>query len=239
MYYTDERSRQGAAVRAEEFSSYLSRVFLLMFVGLAVTTLVAVFGMQSEAVLRFVIGLYQTPLSMLVFFGAYLLLVVAFQRAVSQLNSTVAMALFLVYAAVTGFTWTVLFALIEPGVIWKAFLSAGVFFGVMALYGMTTKRDLSQMRTILFIGLIAILISSLLNALLFRSSGFDLLVSVLGVALFAGYTAYDVNKLRMLYQSNYDTMALNAIAVFGAFNLYLDFINLFIYLLRIFSNRRE
>lgn len=238
MYYTDREVNRGSVSYADSFSGYLSRVFLMMFLGLGVTGLVAVFGSYSEAVVVTMLRL-SSGNGIFVFFLLYIGIVFGFQHSVSRLNTGMALVLFFAYAAITGFMWSILGLAFEVSAIWKAFLAAGIFFGVMALYGATTKRDLGQFRTILFVGLISILIVSMLNFFFFRSSGLDMGISILGILIFAGYTAYDVRMLRGAYESVGDERSLNAIAIYGAFQLYLDFINLFLYLLRLFGRRRD
>ncbi len=220
-------------INTESFSQYLSRVFLLMFFGLAITAIVAVAIPYNYNLLMFTINFFAGSGS-LITLVVYLAIAIFFGVAIKKMNPVLAMALFIVYAVLTGFTFSLLTLMFTTDAIWKAFIAASVFFGVMALYGATTKKDLTQMRTILFVGLISLVVATIINVFL-RSELMDYVISYVGVLVFATYTAYDVNKLKLIYQSQPQERVLSAMAVYGAFQLYLDFINLFIYLLRIFG----
>lgn len=243
-YYSDKyqnRNVQGDGtsfidrpfINTESFSQYLSRVFLLMFFGLAITAIVAVAIPYNYNLLMFTINFFAGSGS-LITLVVYLAIAIFFGVAIKKMNPVLAMALFIVYAVLTGFTFSLLTLMFTTDAIWKAFIAASVFFGVMALYGATTKKDLTQMRTILFVGLISLVVATIINVFL-RSELMDYVISYVGVLVFAVYTAYDVNKLKLIYQSQPQERVLSAMAVYGAFQLYLDFINLFIYLLRIFG----
>lgn len=220
-------------INTESFSQYLSRVFLLMFFGLAITAIVAVAIPYNYNLLMWTLNFFAGP-GMMITLVAYLAIAIFFGVAVKKMNPALALGLFILYAVMTGFTFSILTLVFTTDAIWKAFLAASVFFGVMALYGVTTKRDLTQMRTILMIGLISLIVATIVNIFL-RSPVMDYIISYVGVLVFAAYTAYDVNKLKLIYQSQPQERVLSAMAVYGAFQLYLDFINLFIYLLRIFG----
>ena len=243
-YYSDKyqnRNVQGDGasfidrpfINTESFSQYLSRVFLLMFFGLAITAIIAVAIPYNYNLLMFTINFFAGSGS-LITLVVYLAIAIFFGVAIKKMNPVLAMALFIVYAVLTGFTFSLLTLMFTTDAIWKAFIAASVFFGVMALYGATTKKDLTQMRTILFVGLISLVVATIINVFL-RSELMDYVISYVGVLVFAAYTAYDVNKLKLIYQSQPQERVLSAMAVYGAFQLYLDFINLFIYLLRIFG----
>lgn len=240
QYYDDSlQQRSTATYTSEGFSAYLSRVFFYMFLALGFTAIIGTLGSRSVAVQQFAISLLSAGPGGLVFFLLYFGLAMGFSAATARMNTPVAVLLFAVFAGLTGVTWSVLGLIFSVSAIWKAFLAAGVFFGVMALYGATTKRDLSKLGTILFIALISIIVVTFLNILFFRSGAMDLVISGIGVIVFSLYTAYDVAKLKQVYMSGLNDEILGSVAIMGAFDLYLDFINLFLYLLRFFGNSRD
>lgn len=219
--------------RTDSFAQYLSRVFLLMFLGLAITTGVAVAIPYNMGMLIFSVELISSP-GYIIFAISHVLIAVLLGVFVKKMNTAVAMVLFIIYSIMTGFLFSTLGLVFKTAAIWKAFLVASIFFGAMALYGVTTKRDLSNLKTILLIALLALIVVSIINIFL-RSDGLDYLICLVGVVIFSAYTAYDVNKLKTGYYATRDGRMLSALAVNGAFQLYLDFINLLIYLLRIFG----
>jgi hypothetical protein len=165
-------------------------------------------------------------------------LVIAISALIKRLSATLALGLFFVYAAITGFVFSILFAAYSLPTITLAFTSASAMFGVSAAFGYITKRDLSVFARFFFMALIGIIVSSFLNLLVFHSTSFTLIVSYLGVALFAGITAWDIQRIK-----NGDLAAMlgsmEKASVIGALHLYLDFINMFLFLLRIFGGGRR
>lgn len=235
--YTRYESSTSPAYMAD-FPSYLSRVFLFMSAGLLLTALVAVWVSYNPKMLAFAINMLGGGhffISLLVYLGV----VVAFNQMIIRANTPMALFLFGLYSVMTGFQFSLIGLAFSTQSIWTAFLAAAVLFATMAVYGMVTKRDLSKMGSILFCGLIAIIVMTIVNILFLHSAGVDMLLSIVGVVLFSGYTAYDIFRLRALYSQNIGEERLSAIAVYGAFMLYLDFINLFLYLLRLFGRSRD
>ncbi|MDD7543493.1 MAG: Bax inhibitor-1/YccA family protein [Peptoniphilaceae bacterium] len=227
-------------VRTEDFTSYLSRVFLMMFLGIGLTAIVAVLTSHNMTLLRLAMQLQSGGAGTLVLLAVYVGLSLVLRGALAKANIRLAVGLYLLYAGITGFTWSVLGLIYDVTAIWQAFMSAAVFFGLMTIYALNTKRDLSSWGRYLIIAVVAVLISSLLNVFLFRSGTADLIFSLLGVVLFAGLTAFDVQKIKNFYAvSQDDVNSLAAMGVYSAFMLYLDFINLFLYLLRIFGRQRD
>lgn len=227
-------------VRTEDFTSYLSRVFLMMFLGIGLTAIVAVLTSHNMTLLRLAMQLQSGVAGTLVLLAVYVGLSLVLRGALAKANIRLAVGLYLLYAGITGFTWSVLGLIYDVTAIWQAFMSAAVFFGLMTIYALNTKRDLSSWGRYLIIAVVAVLISSLLNVFLFRSGTADLIFSLLGVVLFAGLTAFDVQKIKNFYAvSQDDVNSLAAMGVYSAFMLYLDFINLFLYLLRIFGRQRD
>ena len=227
-------------VRTEDFTSYLSRVFLMMFLGIGLTAIVAVLTSHNMTLLRLAMQLQSGVAGTLVLLAVYVGLSLVLRGAIAKANIRLAVGLYLLYAGITGFTWSVLGLIYDVTAIWQAFMSAAVFFGLMTIYALNTKRDLSSWGRYLIIAVVAVLISSLLNVFLFRSGTADLIFSLLGVVLFAGLTAFDVQKIKNFYAASQgDVNSLAAMGVYSAFMLYLDFINLFLYLLRIFGRQRD
>lgn len=146
--------------------------------------------------------------------------------------------MFVAYSFINGITFSAIFLVYEVGSITKVFMSTTALFAVMAIAGYTTKTDLTKMGRILMIGLIGIIIASLIN-LFMKSSGMDYIISIIGVVIFTGLTAYDVQKIKnMGNEIGNDSTLASKMGIMGALTLYLDFINLFLMLLRLFGNRR-
>ena len=170
---------------------------------------------------------------------APLLLVFVMSGLVQRLNSTLLLGIFLLYSALTGMSLSVIFLIYPIAAIGNVFFISAGIFGVMAFAGYTTKTDLTKLGSILMIGLIGIVIASLVNMFI-GSSTMDYIVSIIGVVIFTGLTAYDMQKLkRMGEQVATGTETAQKMALMGALSLYLDFINLFLMLLRLFGNQRN
>ena len=233
-------NERNVGVRTDDFTSYLSHVFLMMFLGIGLTAIIAVLTSHNMTLLRLAMQLQSGVAGTLVLLAVYVGLSLVLRGALAKANIRLAVGLYLLYAGITGFTWSVLGLIYDVTAIWQAFMSASVFFGLMTIYALNTKRDLSSWGRYLIIAIVAILISSLLNVFLFRSGMADLIFSLIGVVLFAGLTAFDVQKIKNFYAvSQDDVNSLAAMGVYSAFMLYLDFINLFLYLLRIFGRQRD
>ena len=167
---------------------------------------------------------------------AELVVVFVLSARIHKMSVTTATIMLIVYSALNGATLSVIFVVYSLGSIAKTFFITTGMFGVMALVGATTKRDLSKMGSILFMALIGLIIASLVNLFL-RSSGLDWIISLIGVVLFTALTAYDVQRVKRLATETdlYDDTQVGRLAVISALSLYLDFINLFLYLLRFFG----
>lgn len=176
-----------------------------------------------------------------VFWGliiAEFVLVIAISAGIKKLSLATATLLFVLYSVVNGATLSVIFIAYTLGSIATVFFITAGTFAVMALIGYTTKADLSKMGKILFMALIGMIIATLVNVFFVKSGMFDLVLSYIGVLIFVGLTAYDTQKIKlMLMQAGDMSETSQKIALLGALSLYLDFINLFIYLLRIFGRR--
>lgn len=218
----------------ETLSNYTAKTFLWMFAGLLVT-----FGVSLAAYMSN-IGFYLLR-SSFTFFGLAILeivLVVALASRLHSMSVGSARGLFFLYAAVNGLVFSSYLWLYNMGDVLMAFGAAALYFGVMAAYGYLTKRDLTSWRTPLMVGLIVLLAVSVIG--MFFMSGSSILFSVLGIVIFSCYTAYDTQKIKALYfaYAGNEAMAKKA-SIYAALQLYLDFINLFLYLLRIFGRSRD
>ena len=218
----------------ETLSNYTAKTFLWMFAGLLVT-----FGVSLAAYMSN-IGFYLLR-SSFTFFGLAILeivLVVALASRLHSMSVGSARGLFFLYAAVNGLVFSSYLWLYNMGDVLMAFGAAALYFGVMAAYGYLTKRDLTSWRTPLMVGLIVLMIVSVIG--MFFMSGSSILFSILGIVIFSCYTAYDTQKIKALYfaYAGNEAMAKKA-SIFAALQLYLDFINLFLYLLRIFGRNRD
>ncbi len=169
---------------------------------------------------------------------AELVLVFVLSARINKMSVATATIMLIVYSALNGVTLSFIFVVYSLGSIAKTFFITTGMFGVMALVGATTKRDLSKLGSILFMALIGLIIASLVNIFL-RSSGLEWVISLIGVVLFTALTAYDVQRVKQLAAESdlYDDTQVGRLAVISALSLYLDFINLFLYLLRFFGRK--
>ncbi len=226
------QSERAAAVQGE----FIRRVFNWMGLGLAATALVALYTASNPQLLKMIFG------NSLVFFGLIigeLILVFALSAGINRLSYSTATLMFFVYAALNGLTLSVIFiAYTQASIASTFFVTAGTF-GAMSLYGYTTKKDLSSWGSFFFMGLIGIIIASVVNIFL-RSPMVYWVVTYAGILVFVGLTAYDTNKLKAMAMAGFaDEESEGKAAVLGALALYLDFINLFLMLLRILGSRRD
>ncbi len=218
------------------FPALMRKVFVWMTLALAITGITAFGVATSPTLLAIIFG------SKLMFWGliiAEFALVFAISGAINKLSLATATLLFILYSVVNGATLSVIFLAFSTAVIAKTFFITAGTFGVMALVGYTTKTDLTSMGKLLFMALLGIIIASVVNMFV-HSSGFDLIISYIGVLIFVGLTAYDTQKIKQLclMAPNGGEMS-QKLALIGALELYLDFINLFLYLLRIFGNNKD
>ena len=224
------RAGQSTAVDAG-LRAHMLTVYNYMAGGVALTGFVAYFTNMY-----FGKALYGSPLMYVLIF-APLALVFFLSWRIDRLAAPTARALFFVYAALLGASLSVIFAVYTDASITRTFFVTAAAFGGLSLWGYTTQRDLTAMGSFLMMGLIGIIIASLVNIFL-KSSGLDWIISVIGVGVFAGLTAYDTQRIKEMYSSMDDDGTLGRKAVMGALSLYLDFINLFMMLLRLVGDRR-
>jgi len=212
-------------------SAFLTQAFIWMFAGLLVTAGVAFVVQSSAPLLAFARG------NFFLLFIAQLGIVVVISAAINRISATAALALFFVYAASLGITIGLIVSSYSNASVVTAFLSASAMFGAAAVYGHVTKRSLAGMGGILFMGLIGLFVAMLLNIFL-HSSQVSWIISVIGVVLFTALTAYDVQRIQTGALAA-QTGSMEKAAVIGALHLYLDFINLFLFVLRLFGGGRN
>lgn len=181
-------------------------------------------------------GFTPSTLAYVVMF-APLLFVLAMSFGINKMSLPVLIGTFVAYSIINGISFSFIFFVYNIGSIYKVFLSTAGLFALMAIAGYTTKTDLTKMGSLLMIGLIGIVIASLIN-LFMRSPGMDYIISIIGVIIFTGLTAYDVQKIKNIGEQAGDSTESRKYAVMGALTLYLDFINLFLFLLRLFGGRK-
>lgn len=222
------RARSAASV-------FMQHIYVWMTAALGVTAVAAYFTATSPSVLQLFYGNMFMPILMIVaIFG----LVIYLSAAMPKLSAGAATGFFLLYAALMGiFLGPVLLVYTQSSVA-QAFVVTAGMFGGMSVFGAVTKRDLTGMGSFLIMGLWGIILASIVNIFL-RNSAMDFAISVIGVIVFAGLTAYDTQKLRAMGESAPldDSLAIRRGAILGALTLYLDFVNMFLMLLRLFGNR--
>ena len=225
--------------------AYMIRVYNYMTAGVALTGLVAWFTF-SAAVTQTGAGLELTPFGhtlfgsplMWVVILAPLGLVMVMSFGINRLSPATALALFFVYSGLLGLSLASIFLVYTGASITRVFFISAATFGAMSLYGYTTQRDLTGFGSFLFMGLIGIIIASLVNIFL-HSSGLDWVISVLGVLIFTGLTAYDTQSIKETYYEGDGYEMAGKKAVMGALRLYLDFVNLFMMLIQLLGVRRD
>lgn len=237
---TPLRSVSNAQVGAdidEGLRTYMLRVYNLMAVGLGITGVTA-YGTYAYALSNpaFAQVIYGGPMKWVVML-APLALVFFLSFRINSMSVSTAQTTFWGYAALLGVSLSSIFLIYTGQSITQTFFITATTFGAMSLYGYTTKKDLTSWGSFLFMGLIGILIASVVNIFL-ASSAMSFAISVIGVLVFTGLTAYDTQKIKEGYYEADDSDTAGRKAIIGALNLYLDFINLFIMLLRLVGDRR-
>jgi FtsH-binding integral membrane protein len=233
--------RAGTAAAIDEgLRSYMLKVYNYMGIGLVVTGLVSYFSAQAAVgadgqLTAWGSLIFQSPLMWVIAF-APLAFVLVLSFGINKLSGATAQLLFWVFAAVMGLSLSSIFMVYTDASIAKVFFISAATFGAMSLYGYTTKRDLTGIGNFLIMGLIGLIIASIVNIFL-ASSMLDFAISAIGVLIFVGLTAYDTQKVKESYNEGHGAEVLQKTAVMGALSLYLDFINLFLMLLRLFGNR--
>lgn len=244
--------RSGTAAAIDEgLRAYMLKVYNYMGLGLVVTGLVAYFGNQmaianssataaaqlqdGTLLTQWGVLLYTSPLMWVVAL-APLAFVLVLSFGINKLSVGTAQLVFWAFAAVMGLSLSSIFLVYTGASIAKVFFITAAMFGAMSLWGYTTKRDLTGMGAFLMMGLIGIIIASIVN-FFFNSGALAFGISIVGVLVFVGLTAYDTQKIKESYSESHGADVLAKGAIMGALSLYLDFINLFLMLLRLFGNR--
>ncbi|AZO14825.1 Bax inhibitor-1/YccA family protein [Mesorhizobium sp. M2A.F.Ca.ET.043.05.1.1] len=224
---------QAGAVYDEGLRKHMLRVYNYMGLGLVVTGLVAFFVASTPALY---VPIFSSPLKWVVML-APLAFVMLFSFKMQTMSAASAQTMFWAFCAVMGLSLASVFLLFTSTSIARTFFIAATMFGATSLYGYTTRRDLTQFSSFLIMGLIGVVIASLVNLFL-GSTALQFAISVIGIAVFVGLTAWDTQTIKEQYAENFDAESQQKLAVFGAFSLYLNFINIFQLLLN-FTGERE
>lgn len=230
-FYSDGNGQQ-TVVYTQSVAKVMRSVYLRMFLGLLATAFTAMFVASQESLMLAIFG------NKIFFWGliiAEFACVIGISGAINKISTAMAVLLFFVYAIINGVTLASIFRVFEISTIAQTFFITAGVFGAMSAYGYLTRADLSKFGAFLFMALIGLIITSVVNIFM-GSETLDWVISLVGVGIFIGLTAWDTQKIKMMVmQSNGYNMG--KIATLGALSLYLDFINLFLYLLRIFGSR--
>jgi FtsH-binding integral membrane protein len=219
-------------------NDYVRSVYNWMFIGLALTGFVAFYVSTNETIMRLVFS------NRFIFFGlilAELAMVFAIAGMVNRMNAMTASALFVIYSILNGVVLSFIFLAYTRASIFSTFFICAATFLACSIYGWITKRDLTSLGGFLFMGLIGIIIASVVNWFI-RSNAMTMIISYIGVFVFVGLTAYDTQKIKnmaLAQPAGLDGAVIRKGAILGALSLYLDFINLFLMLLRIFGQSRD
>lgn len=235
-WYDVDSLRNKDYAMSTAFPALMRKVFVWMTLALAITGLTAYGVATSPTILSLIFSSNVTVFGLII---AEFALVFAISGAINRMSLSTATMLFILYSVINGATLSTIFFAFSVATIGKVFFITAGTFGAMALVGYTTKTDLTSMGKLLFMALLGIIIASVVNMFV-GSSGLDLILSYVGVLVFVGLTAYDTQKIKQMCQSAPDAgESTQKLALIGALSLYLDFINLFLYLLRIFGNNRD
>lgn len=230
--YTDRYDGTGAV---SQVNSVLKRVYVRMFIGLLISAFCALGVASSPAAIGFIFG------NKIVFWGMLIAMLAMAFIIPARLNSmkpVTVLALFCIYSALMGCWLSSIFLVYRVGtIVYTFFITAGTF-GAMSVYGYFTKTNLAKMGTYMVMALIGLVIAMIVNIFL-KSSAMEWVISIVGVLLFVGLTAWDTQNIKQLAQANLDPALTDKLATRGAMNLYLDFINLFLFILRIFGGGRD
>ena len=248
-YDRNVAARGFSATRTAEIDAglraYMIRIYNYMAAGVALTGVVSWMTFNAATTTneagRLVLTsfgqtLYSGPLTIVLFLGT-LGIVFFLSFRINKLQASTAMVLFMAYAALLGLMLSSVFLQYTGASITRTFFISAASFGALSLYGYTTQRDLSPIGSFLIMGLFGLIIAMLVNMFL-KSTGLDFAISAIGVLIFAGLTAWDTQKIKEMYDANDDGTVSGRKAVMGALTLYLDFINLFLFMLRFLGDRR-
>lgn len=220
-------------------AAYMNKVFTKMSFGLLITFITSAVVLNTEL-------LFALASAYKVILILQLVVVFAMSFGVNKLSAPALNVSFVVYSVLTGCTIGLVSAVFDITSVLSAFVATAALFGGLAVVGYVTKKDLSRLGSILLAGLIAIIVMSLVNLFIFKSSGFDMAIDIAAVLIFCGLTMYDVNKIKQIYfaaavqggSSAAESELLSKVSIMGALTLYLDFINIFLRLLSLFGKKR-
>ena len=233
----DSRSNILSNVSARE-NGLLKSVYSFMSLGLFVTAIVSYLASRSPAVMNIFL---RNPMGTLVLVFAQFGLVFYLSARIETMSRENAIIAFFAYSVLTGLSLSVIFLVYTASVIYQAFLSCALMFGVTSIFAATTKKNIASWGHYLTMALFGLIIASIIN-MFFRSNGMTMMISLLGIIIFVGLTAWDTQKIVQMNRRYGDVMSVDEytkLGILGALELYLDFINIFLYLLRIFGNRRD
>ena len=211
----------------------IKNVYLWMCGALAITGLTAYYVANNPAILSWMFG---NPWIVFALIFAELGLVIGLSASINRINALTATIMFLAYSVINGMTLSTIFLVYEIGSITSTFFVTAGTFGTMAIYGSVTNKDLTRIGNLCIMAVIGLIIAAVVN-LFIKSSMMDMVVSGVGVLVFVGLTAYDAQKIKNAFYSVAESDEASKYAVIGALELYLDFVNLFLYLLRFFGKR--
>ncbi len=218
--------------------SILKNVYLWMTAGLALTGVTSWLVAQVPALMN---ALVFNPIGMIAVVIGEFALVIFLTARLDKMSTGAAIGSFLGYSALNGIMLSTIFYAFDMGMIYKAFFTTAIGFAGMSIYGMTTKRNLNGWGYYMTMALWGVIVASLLN-FFFRSSGLDYVISIVAVIIFMGLTAWDTQKIQAInnqYGSKMTEVEYSKVSIMGALMLYLDFLNIFLYVLRIFGRRSE
>jgi uncharacterized protein len=219
------------------FTDAMSRVYLWMTGGLLLTTVVATVVAMNPGIQQ---AIFRNSLTFFLLIGAQLGLVLIISFAINKLAPSAALGLFFLYSGLTGLTLSTIFLVYDLGTIGLAFGAAASLFAGLSIVGLTTRKDLTRLGPILFASLLGLIVASVANWFL-QSSALEWVVSFAGVIIFAGLTVYDSKQIKEMTAGAVlqgDTLVVQRIGIIGALKLYLDFLNMFLFILRIMGGRR-
>lgn len=239
-FYEQERQLERRTA-GESLGRYTAKTFLLMFLGLMVTFGVALFLSGTYyGVYTVRYALYYVPYVQLILLVAELAVVIGMTACLHKISTTTATVFFFLYSVLTGVTFSVIFIAYQISSLILVFGATALYFGGMAVFGYVTNIDLSRMRNVLLGGLIFLIVMNVLMMFIPALEVADRVVCTIGVIIFLAYTADDTQKIRSFYGAYQgDEAMLKKASIFSALQLYLDFINMFLYLLRLLGKRKN
>lgn len=230
-YNDDIRNyQQGGIDENARSRAVLTKTFVFMFAVLIITAITSIYSAASNLTYNILVADMMIPLLI-----GEVVIVIAASAVMNKGNAVLSGIFLVVYSVVNGITLSTIFYVYELGSIFSIFIVAAIVFGVMAIFGFVTKKDLTSVGTIGFMGLIGVIVLGIVNVFI-KSDGLGIFVAAIGLAVFIGLTAYDMQKIKDLAKNDFSTST-TVLAMFGALILYLDLINIFLKLLRLFGKR--